>query len=167
MKKYSSNYAVFYERQKKMVLTNWIQVTTIASWKTVQNIATCADVYYRTLHWEKLQRLYRRNNTDKNYYTEVYIHESTKNRCVLLNFPIGLGKKIFPEYILKFDVKYTGKNKYQHSGNIFLISTCVVTCEMSGLADAQCLLACVAAMLEAACQLLSRLYCLEVNSFML
>ena len=118
-------------------------------------------------HWEKLQRLYRRNNTDKNYYTEVYIHEPTNNKCVKLNLPIGLGKKNFREYILKFDVKYNRKNIWQHSGNIFLISTCVVTCAVSPPADARCLLVCVAAMLEAACTLLSRLYCVKINAFML
>ena len=80
---------------------------------------------------------------------------------------MGLGKKIFREYILKFNVKYNGDNIWQHSGNIFLISTCVVTCAVSPSADARCLLVCVAAMLEGACQLLSRLYCVKINAFVL
>ena len=70
-------------------------------------------------------------------------------------------KENFPEYILKFDVKYNGKNIGQHSGNIFLISTCVV----SRLADARYL--CVATMLETVGRLLSRLYCLKFNASML
>ena len=53
-----------------------------------------------------------RNNPDKNYYTEVYIHESTSRELVRLIIPIGLGKRFFREYILQFDDKYNEKKIY-------------------------------------------------------
>ena len=74
-------------------------------------------------------------------------------------------KENFPGIYSQIRCEIQRKNICQHSGNIFLISTCVVTCAASRLADARCLLVCVAAMLEAACQLLSRLYCLKINAF--
>ena len=70
-------------------------------------------------------------------------------------------KEHFPGIYSQIRCENSGKNICPHSGNIFLISTCVVTCAVSPPTDARCLLVCVAAMLEAACQLLSRLYCLK------
>ena len=77
-------------------------------------------------------------------------------------------KEIFREYILKFDEKYNGKNILKHikkNKSILAISSRLLgaqhTCAVSLPADARCLLLCVAAMLEGACELLSRLYSLK------
>ena len=57
------------------------------------------------------------------------------SKCVPLNLPIGLGKKIFRKYIVKFDVRYKGKHVCQHSGTIFRNSRCAITCAVLRLAN--------------------------------
>ena len=68
-------------------------------------------------------------------------------------------KRFFCKIYFKFDEKYNGK--LYASILISGILGAQPMCTVPRLTNGRCLLLCVAAMLEAACEILSRLYCLK------
>ena len=95
----------------------------------------------------------------KNYYSKVYVHETTNSKWVRLNLSIGLGKQFFSGNIFLNSMRSITGEIY---ASILIISSRILraqpTYTASLLAVARCLLLCVAAILEAICQLLSSLY---------
>ena len=100
-----------------------------------------------------------RNNPYKNYYAKVYIREPTSSKWVWVNRPIVLGKRFFGN-ILSNLMRKTKRKIYARILPEFYMSNRLAQCHKWQIRKNLSL--CVDPMLETACQLLSKMYCIKI-----